>query len=110
MAISYVIIQWIVKCSSTIEIRYSKWTQNCGATVTALYGKKSYEGVIAELGKPIHFTTCNCLLNHFSLGSYQFRLPLDKPYNYSYKTIDNKGSVEHWTRAPMASSLSKLTE
>ena len=45
MAISYATIQWIIKCCSTIQ-------SGLGATVTALYGKESYEGVIVSLGKP----------------------------------------------------------
>ena len=46
MAISYATIQWIVKCCSTIQSGLE------AITVTALYGKKSYEGVIVSLGKP----------------------------------------------------------
>ena len=48
MAISYATIQWIVKCCSSIQ----SGLEAMGATVTALYGKKSYEGVIVSLGKP----------------------------------------------------------
>ena len=57
MAISYATIQWIVKCCSTIQ----SGLEAMGATVTALYGKKSYEGVIVSLGKPT-----DLLLNYFS--------------------------------------------
>ena len=48
MAISYATIQWIVKCCSAIQ----SGLEAVGATVTVLYGKKSYEGVIVSLGKP----------------------------------------------------------
>ena len=48
MAISYATIQWIVKCCSAIQ----SGLEAMGATVTALYGKKSHEGVIVSLGKP----------------------------------------------------------
>ena len=48
MAISYATIEWIVKCCSTIQ----SGLKAMGATVTALYGKSHYEGVIVSLGKP----------------------------------------------------------
>ena len=47
MAISYATIQ-IVKCCSSNQ----SGLEDMGATVTALYGKKSYEGVVFSLGKP----------------------------------------------------------
>ena len=49
-----------------------------GATVTALYGKKSYEGVIVSLGKPT-----DLLLELFFLSKAHINL------DYPWKTIDN---------------------
>ena len=63
MAISYATIQWIVKCCSAIQ----SGLEGVGATVTALL-KKSYEGVIVELGK-----TIDLLLVIVYLTTYPFQ-------------------------------------
>ena len=73
MAISaYAIIQWtvdntlsVVNCSAILS-----GLEIVGATVTALYGKKEYEGVIVELGKPIHLLLVIVYLTTTSFSTY----------------------------------------
>ena len=68
----YAIIQWtvdntlsVVNCSAILS-----GLEAVGATVTALYGEKVYEGVIVELGKPIHLLLVIVYLTTTSFSTY----------------------------------------